>query len=477
MKERGLFFMNKLKKVAITLAVATFIISSYKNTLASTGTITATTVRIRSSASTESEILDRGNNGEQVEVIEQNGDWYKVNFKGKEGYIYKDYVKVEENSTSSSEENNTENNSTAENNNTENTSDATNNTEKAMELSDVINNTTDTYILPNYTSTKLSKIEQGTKINIITSMANWAKVELNEQYFWIPKNVLMVEVTQSEIEEQKEEKTEENQTIEEQPSNQEQNQQEESEQENQQQEVAETSQEKAEVTQEVPTEIETEETAAYISSNVASNFRKGPSTATESLAKLARHTKVTIIGESGDWYKVTYNGTVGYISKALVTKGEPPVETSSRSQEEPRTTQTSDIYTESVQAPVQSGSASSAVAVAQQYLGSSYVSGGTSPSTGFDCSGFTQYVYGQCGISISRTSYTQANDGTAISKSELQPGDLLLFHYYWSSSIGHVGIYVGNGQFIHAANSNRGVVYYTINSGYYADNYAGARRL
>ena len=162
----------------------------------------------------------------------------------------------------------------------------------------------------------------------------------------------------------------------------------------------------------------------------------------------------------------------GYISKPLVTKGEPPVETSSRSLDEPRTTQ--NIQNE---VPVQSESASSAVAVAQQYLGSSYVSGGSSPSTGFDCSGFTQYVYGQCGISISRTSYTQANDGTAVSKSELQPGDLLLFHYYGSSSIGHVGIYVGNGQFIHAANSNRGVVYDTINSGYYADNYAGARRL
>ena len=58
-----------------------------------------------------------------------------------------------------------------------------------------------------------------------------------------------------------------------------------------------------------------------------------------------------------------------------------------------------------------------------------------------------------------------------------KPGDLLLFHYYGSSSIGHVGIYVGDGKFIHAANSNRGVVYDSITSGYYADNYAGARRL
>lgn len=459
--------MNKLKKVAITLAVVTFIITGYKSVFASTGTITATTVRIRSKASTESEILDRGNNGEKVEVLEQNGDWYKVNFKGKEGYIYKDYLKIEENNTTSEETNSdTEiNSSTDETNNTEENNNAEQETheEKVMELSDTVINTTDTYLLPNFTSTKLGKIEQGTKINIVTAMANWAKVEIDGKNHWIPKNVLMKEVEQNEAEQTEEKQQETEQPKEDEPKEPEIK---EEQPENQ------TQTESVEQTPQEPAEILTEETAAYISSNAASNLRKGPSTETESLGKLARHTKVTIIGEQGDWYKVTYNGMEGYISKPLVTKGEPPVETSSRSLDEPRTTQ--NIQNE---VPVQSGSASSAVAVAQQYLGSSYVSGGSSPSTGFDCSGFTQYVYGQCGISISRTSYTQANDGTAVSKSELQPGDLLLFHYYGSSSIGHVGIYVGNGQFIHAANSNRGVVYDTINSGYYADNYAGARRL
>ncbi len=459
--------MNKLKKVAITLAVVTFIITGYKSVLASTGTITATTVRIRSKVSTESEILDRGNNGEKVEVLEQNGDWYKVNFKGKEGYIYKDYLKIEENNTTSEETNSdTEiNSSTDETNNTEENNNAEQETheEKVMELSDTVINTTDTYLLPNFTSTKLGKIEQGTKINIVTAMANWAKVELDGKNYWIPKNVLMKEVEQNEAEQTEEKQQETEQPKEDEPKEPEIK---EEQPENQ------TQTESVEQTPQEPTEIQTEATAAYIASNAASNLRKGPSTETESLGKLARHTKITIIGEQGDWYKVTYNGMEGYISKPLVTKGEPPAETSSRSLDEPRTTQ--NIQNE---VPVQSGSASSAVAVAQQYLGSSYVSGGSSPSTGFDCSGFTQYVYGQCGISISRTSYTQANDGTAVSKSELQPGDLLLFHYYGSSSIGHVGIYVGNGQFIHAANSNRGVVYDTINSGYYADNYAGARRL
>ena len=66
---------------------------------------------------------------------------------------------------------------------------------------------------------------------------------------------------------------------------------------------------------------------------------------------------------------------------------------------------------------------------------------------------------------------------TPISKENLQPGDLLLFSYYGSDSIGHTGIYIGDGQFIHAANSSRGIVKDTIESGYYLDNYVAARRL
>ncbi len=85
----------------------------------------------------------------------------------------------------------------------------------------------------------------------------------------------------------------------------------------------------------------------------------------------------------------------------------------------------------------------SIVAYAKKFLGTPYVWGGTTP-IGFDCSGFTQYVYAQHGISISRTTYTQVNDGIAVSQSQLQPGDLVF------TSAHHVGIYVGNGQMIHA---------------------------
>lgn len=124
-----------------------------------------------------------------------------------------------------------------------------------------------------------------------------------------------------------------------------------------------------------------------------------------------------------------------------------------------------------------SDSANSIVDTALQYVGYSYVSGGSSPETGFDCSGFTKYIYGLYGIELNRVSGDQAYNGTPISREDLQPGDLVLFSYYGSDSIGHSAIYIGNGEIVHAANSSRGVTIDTIESGYYDDNYVTARRV
>ncbi|WPC44563.1 NlpC/P60 family protein [Clostridium sp. JS66] len=84
---------------------------------------------------------------------------------------------------------------------------------------------------------------------------------------------------------------------------------------------------------------------------------------------------------------------------------------------------------------------------AYSFIGTPYVWGGTSPS-GFDCSGFTQYVYAHFGVGLGRTTYEQINDGSTVSRDQLQPGDLVLFGT--SSNPHHVGIYVGNGMYIHA---------------------------
>ena len=86
-------------------------------------------------------------------------------------------------------------------------------------------------------------------------------------------------------------------------------------------------------------------------------------------------------------------------------------------------------------------------------------------------------MYNSCGYSISRSLTSQANAGTAVSKAELQLGDIVFFNNTSSGALGHVGIYIGNGQMIHAANPKRGVVTDTINSGYYSTYYYSARRV
>ena len=117
---------------------------------------------------------------------------------------------------------------------------------------------------------------------------------------------------------------------------------------------------------------------------------------------------------------------------------------------------------------------SEAVDIARQYRGVPYVWGGTT-SRGFDCSGFVRYVYARLGNSLPRTASEQFHCGKKIKYASLLPGDVLFFHTS-RPGVSHVGIYVGNNKFIHAANPKKGV---TINSltGYYAHRLVGARRL
>ncbi|MDA8221923.1 C40 family peptidase [Desulfosporosinus sp.] len=121
-----------------------------------------------------------------------------------------------------------------------------------------------------------------------------------------------------------------------------------------------------------------------------------------------------------------------------------------------------------------SGGAKQVLNYASQFLGIKYVWGGTTPSPGFDCSGYVQYVYRNSGISLSRTSEQQFKNGVSISRSDLKPGDLVFFATY-SSGASHVGIYVGNNTMIHS--SSGGVSYDDMTSSYWAKRYLGARRV
>jgi cell wall-associated NlpC family hydrolase len=110
------------------------------------------------------------------------------------------------------------------------------------------------------------------------------------------------------------------------------------------------------------------------------------------------------------------------------------------------------------------------VAIALQYLGVPYVWGGSSPSTGFDCSGFTSYVFAQVGVSLPHHAASQYNYGTPVAYEQLAPGDLVFF-----SGLGHVGIYIGGGQFVHAPHT--GDVVRISSLGERTGSYVGARRL
>lgn len=117
------------------------------------------------------------------------------------------------------------------------------------------------------------------------------------------------------------------------------------------------------------------------------------------------------------------------------------------------------------------------VAYALTFVGYDYVYGGKSPSTGFDCSGFTYYLFGYFGYPINRTADYQIYNGIAVELVDLMPGDIICFTPSASSSnITHVGLYIGDGKFIHAANSSRGVVIDAL-SGYWLDRVYGARRI
>ena len=220
----------------------------------------------------------------------------------------------------------------------------------------------------------------------------------------------------------------------------------------------------------------------------AVNIRSGAGTAYRSVASAASGEKCYILGLNEGWYKVIYSNSVGYIRSDYVTLTEIPYENAD-SANTPlfyRGGKSTGILPS---AAALNGTASSGSAVgpanvsgsailkeAQKYLGTPYVYGGASPS-GFDCSGFVYYVLKQFGLSPYRTPADQYRMGTYVAKSDLQIGDIVFFAGTYASGISHVGIYAGNGQFIHSPNSRSTVSYSDLTSGYWANHHYGARRI
>lgn len=162
---------------------------------------------------------------------------------------------------------------------------------------------------------------------------------------------------------------------------------------------------------------------------------------------------VEILGVDGEWYKVSAGGKTGYIRGDYVSFTEP----------------------DPSQAPAAGSIGEQIVAFAEQFLGTPYVWAGSSPS-GFDCSGFVSYVFKNYGYTVNRTAASMYTNGVAVDKSELQIGDAVFFASS-SESIGHVGIYIGDGEFIHSSSGCGYVTISGLDESYYSRMYVGARRI
>ncbi len=217
------------------------------------------------------------------------------------------------------------------------------------------------------------------------------------------------------------------------------------------------------------------------------NMRTGPSTSYKSVGKSMPGELAYIIGINRQWYKVIWKDTICYIRSDYLDLTEFPYE-NRESERAPIFFKggrslglkvTVDNFKDSVnyignQESAPNATAAAIVATAKSCLGVPYKWGGESMS-GFDCSGLIQYVYKKHGISLGRTCKKQYAAGTPISKSSLQPGDLVFFQNTYTSGLSHAGIYIGDGQFIHA--SSDGVMVSSLSNSYWKSHYYGACRV
>ena len=188
------------------------------------------------------------------------------------------------------------------------------------------------------------------------------------------------------------------------------------------------------------------------------NVRSGPGTDFDRVSALANETVVDIVGIDGNWYKISSGDTIGYVlSDYIIT-----VKDSGSSRGD------------STAAAVTTSLGQQIVDYAKKFMGVKYVYGANGPNS-FDCSGFTRYVFANIGINLPRMADGQYAIGRPVSTERLQSGDLVFFETY-EPGPSHVGIYIGNGQFI-SATSSRGVAVADMFGHYWGERYLGARRV
>ena len=476
--------MKRVKELAIMILMITIIGILSIKVEASTGKINSETVRLRKEPNTNSTILEQLNQDDEVEILEQEDGWYKVQVKvnGEKitGYVSEKLVDVKDGDVPSTV---TSNNTTHANTTTSNQS----NIEQELDIMPEID--TEIQVKPQEvdiepttetvdTSTEIKEdeqynLEQETEIKalplinsktkatisgnvkIVEIINDWCRIENDVEIGWIRIKSLKKSTT-SEVQPQ------------------------ESPAETTPNDTANIDDSDEKITETTPTVANLNKTGYIDAEGLI--VREEPSTSSKEIDSLSRNDKVEITGEVDGWYQIKLNGKTGYVSSKYISDTK-TVETTSRSgssikaenitpMEEQEETQSQSQDTSS------SGTTGTEVVeYAKQYLGYKYVSGGASPSTGFDCSGFTSYVYNHFGITLNRSSKDQIKNGVAVDRSNLQPGDIVVFNNLANTAIGHVGIYIGGDNFIHAANPSEGVRITSLSSSYYKIRYVGARRV
>ena len=193
------------------------------------------------------------------------------------------------------------------------------------------------------------------------------------------------------------------------------------------------------------------QTVATVENTQTLRVRAKKSTSAKTIELIGEGEDLVVVDESDGWYKVEVDDdNKGYISSDYASISLK------------LTTAKSVTQLNSNSDSVSTDTRSSLVAYALQFVGNRYVWGGTSLTNGIDCSGFTMQIYARFGISLPHHAASQPAYGTRISASQAQPGDLF---FYGSGGIGHVAIYIGNGQIVHAANARSGII---ISNAYYS---------
>lgn len=481
---------NYIKKLAITgvLTIVTMLTIT-ATSKAATVKVTGDTLNIRKSPSTSSDVIAMLFKGVECELLQEEGEWYKIKYKNYTGYISKQYSEISGEESTKNEEtkaNTTDKNNNGAENNNESSQQETNKKEETPEATESttqriykkIKQDVNTKILPLVYSNNIGKLKKDSEVMLLSQITGWSYVQTDSISGWVRTEILEDTKTSS----NNKDNQDNNYT----------------------------------------------EKTAYINESYV-NVREGAGTSYSVIKTLTLNSKVTIIGEEGSWYKVKSGSDEGFISKEYLSDSQ---KTTTRSNNSSRiedkdskdvtTTstkvqnnvvetkkETTKTTTESTkkedtankttqnQKPTETISQKEAestteekvttskikdtdvVAYAKQFLGHKYVYGGNGSNGTFDCSGFTMYVYKHFGISLPHgaTSQYKSGKGTKISKqSDLKAGDIVfLTDYETGVGIGHCGIYIGNGNFIHASTTTYSVIISSLNTTYEGRFYAGLR--